>query len=277
MNPQHWPMLGSSVLLLVLALVSSAYAARLPRVHHRIAVIAHRGGTALAPENTLAAFRRAIELGVDYVEIDVRVTKDGRFVLMHDRTVDRTTNGFGTVADLDFEALRALDAGSKFSPRFAGEKVPTLDEALALCHKRVSIYLDHKDGPIAAIWETIRKHRMQRQVVVYDGLDECREWKRLAPQLPVMVSPDDEFRLPGGCARLKQVLPVEVLDGNVIEWTKEMVQEAHANGMTVYVDNLGLLDNPQGFRAALAMGVDGIQTDHPDQLLEVLKQTRTEP
>jgi len=262
---------------MVLGLARSTYAARLPHVHHRIAVIAHRGGTALAPENTLAASRRAIELGVDYVEIDVRATRDGHLVLMHDRTVNRTTNGSGAVADLELSAIRALDAGTRFSPRFAGERVPTLGEALALCHRRANIYLDHKDGPIVAIWEAIRKHKMQRHVVIYDGLEEAKEWKRLAPQLPVMVSPDDEFRQPGGCARLKQIVPVEVLDGNAIEWTKEMVQEAHGNEMLVYVDNLGLMDNPQGFRAALAMGVDGIQTDHPDQLLEVLRQMSASP
>src|SRR5579871_7007541 len=128
--------------LLVCGLISFAFAALaappagfapLPRLKHAIAVLGHRGGRALAPENTLAAFRNAIKLGIDYVEVDVRATKDGHLVIMHDRTVDRTTNGTGAVKDLDFAAIRALDAGIKFDPRYAGEKVPTLDEVLELC------------------------------------------------------------------------------------------------------------------------------------------------
>jgi glycerophosphoryl diester phosphodiesterase len=256
---------------LALSLLPSVPRAPVPGPRHRVAVIAHRGGTSLAPENTLAAFRRAAELGVDYVEIDVRATRDGRLVLMHDRTVDRTTDGTGAVADLDYAAITSLHAGGSFAPAFAGERVPTLDDALRLCRGKVGIYLDHKDGSILTIVRAIRKHRMTRQVVVYDGPEEVREWKRLAPGIPVMISPGDEARAPGGLARLRAGLPVDILDGNVVEWTQAMVDEAHANGMLVYVDNLGLLDNWEGLRRAIEMGVDGIQTDYPDRLLEVLR------
>src|SRR5579863_6165855 len=123
--------------LLICGLLSFAFAvsaaspagfAPLPRLKHSIAVIGHRGGRALAPENTLAAFRNAIKLGADYVEVDVRATRDGKLVIMHDSTVDRTTDGKGAVRDLDFATIRALDAGSKFSAQYAGEKVPTFDE-----------------------------------------------------------------------------------------------------------------------------------------------------
>lgn len=270
-------MCASKFLIVVVALisivgVSSDRSAPLPKIKHKIAVIAHRGGKALAPENTLAAFRKAIELGCDYVEIDVRETKDKQFVIMHDRTVDRTTDGVGAVSELDLAAIRKLDAGKKFSPQFAGEKVPTLDETLALCKDRINIYLDHKDGPVADVLSVVRKHGMEKQVIVYGGVDTLKEWKRLAPHIPVMPTPPTEFRRKGGLADFKRVFFPEILDGNVLAWTKELVDEAHANGMKVYVDNLGPWDNPDGFRKAIEIGVDGIQTDYPDKLLGVLQE-----
>jgi glycerophosphoryl diester phosphodiesterase len=244
--------------------------ADLPAIQHKIAVIGHRGGKALAPENTLTAFRNAIRLGADYVEIDVRATRDGPLILMHDQTVDRTTDGSGAVRDLDFAAIRRLDAGSKFASHYAGEKVPTLDEALELCRGKINIYLDHKEAPVPQVLAALKKHRMEKYVVIYAGVQVLQEWKRLAPQLPVMPSVPDRYRREGGIEAFRAELPAEVLDGNLVEWTPELVAQAHAAGAKVYVDNLGTNDNPEGFGKALAMGVDGIQTDYPDQLLQFL-------
>jgi glycerophosphoryl diester phosphodiesterase len=95
-------------------------------------VIGHRGAVASAPENTLAGFRKAAELGVRWVEFDVRLTFDGHCVLLHDETAERTTNGAGRIRDLALAELQRLDAGSWFGPAFAGERVPTLDETIAL-------------------------------------------------------------------------------------------------------------------------------------------------
>ena len=278
-----YPSLAAFLAPLLLATTDSATSAPapLPRVRHKVAVIAHRGGaaalprwggSAVAPENTLAALRSAIRLGVDYVEVDVRATRDGQLVLLHDRTVDRTTNGTGAVEEMDLAAVRALDAGSKFDARYGGERIPTLDEAFAVCRGKVSIYLDHKDAPTEQVVACIRRHRMQKQVVVYGGPDGLREWKRLAPEIPVMPSLPDAYRRPGGIAEFLRLCPAEVLDGSALEWTRERVAEAHAAGVKVYVDNLGLLDHAAGFRRSIEMGVDGIQTDHPDVLLEVLKE-----
>src|SRR5438067_2355598 len=96
-------------------------------------LIAHRGGSLEAPENTLAAFRHAIELGMRYVELDVQMSRDGELVVIHDETVDRTTGGHGPVARLTFEELHRLDAGSHFGPEYAGERIPILREVLELC------------------------------------------------------------------------------------------------------------------------------------------------
>src|SRR5215213_6287556 len=102
----------------------------MPREEHTLpplqfpVAVAHRGANRVAPENTLPAYQAAIALGCEYVEIDVRATRDGALVLVHDRTVDRTTDGTGAVAELDFAAIRALDAGVKFGDEFQGTRVP---------------------------------------------------------------------------------------------------------------------------------------------------------
>src|ERR1700730_73718 len=98
-------------------------------------LIAHRGASGHAPENTLAAFRKAVSLGVGFIETDLQWTRDARFVAIHDDTVDRTTNGHGAVHDLTLEAIRKLDAGSWFGSEYAGERIPTLAEILEFSKK----------------------------------------------------------------------------------------------------------------------------------------------
>lgn len=266
-------------MLLILALsiapavaLAAGEKAPLPKLRYGVAVIAHRGGAGIAPENTLAAYRQSIRLKADYVEIDVRTTRDGALVIMHDSTVDRTTDGHGKVRDLTFAEIRALRVKNRFGPEFADQKVPTLDEVLALCRGKIHVYLDHKDADTAAVIAALKKHRMDRSVVVYNNPEKLKEWKRLAPQIPVMPSLPDELRRPGGPAAFEAECPAEVLDGHLIEWTKELVDEAHAAGAKVYVDIMGPTDTPEGYSRAMALGVDGIQTDHPDALVKFLRE-----
>ena len=148
--------------------------------------------------------------------------------------------------------------------------MPTLDEVFDLCRGKVNIYLDYKDGPIADIVQALIRHRMRRYVVVYAGVAKLLEWKRISPSIPVMPSPDNDARAPGGLAKFLAVLPAEYLDGSVLAWTPDLVREAHARGALVYTDNLGFADNPAGWRKTVAMGVDGIQTDFPEKLLATL-------
>ena len=248
--------------------------APLPHLKRPIAVIAHRGGRAIAPENTLAAFRKSIELGADYVEIDVRTTKDGQLVIMHDGTVDRTTNGKGAVSSLTLSEIKKLDAGSKFSSQYANEPVPTLDETLRLCKGKVHIYLDFKEASVSQTLQALKRHRMEKEVVVYADVSELQEWKKLAPKIPVMPSLPDEFRRQGGVQDFEKTLQAEILDGGVEVWTKELVADAHKVGAKVYVDCLNRMDNDVSFEHALDIGVDGIQTDHPDRLIAFLKSKK---
>ena len=110
--------------------------------------VAHRGASREAPENTVAAFRLALDAGAPAVEGDVQRTRDGRLVVIHDQTVERTTDGRGAVGSFLFEDLRRLDAGRWFAPEFAGERVPSLDEVLDLMRDRAPVLLEIKHGPV---------------------------------------------------------------------------------------------------------------------------------
>jgi glycerophosphoryl diester phosphodiesterase len=211
-------------------------------------------------------------LGADYVEIDVRTTKDGALVIMHDSTVDRTTTGHGPVRNLTLAEIRPLKVKNRFGPKFEGEKVPTLDEVLEVSHGKVNIYLDHKDADTEEVLRHLRKYGMEKSVLVYNGPEELVAWKRVAPAIPVMPSLPDEYRRPGGITDFEKACPAEALDGHLREWTRELVEQAHAAGVKVYVDIMGPEDNPAGYARAIEMGVDGIQTDTPDRLMTFLRE-----
>ena len=148
--------------MLVTGVVSNG-AERAP-ANGAVQVIAHRGASAYAPENTLASFALACTLGADWFELDCTLTRDGEVIVIHDDTVDRVTNGKGKVATLTLAELRRLDAGSWKSPQFAGERLPTLDEALALARDHhAGVYIEIKpcadDGTLeAAITRLIGDH-----------------------------------------------------------------------------------------------------------------------
>ncbi len=137
----------------------------------RPVVFAHRGASSMAPENTLAAFQLAADLGADAVELDVKLTADGVPVVIHDPNVDRTTNGTGRVADLSFTALRELDAGSFMSEKFHGEPIPTLEEVFEAVGQRLLInveltnYTTPRDGLVEKVVALVKRHSMQERVV----------------------------------------------------------------------------------------------------------------
>lgn len=133
-------------------------------------VIAHRGASAYAPENTLASFRKAIELQADWFELDVRLTRDNQIIVMHNADVDKTTNGTGRIADLTLAELKQLDAGSWFDPKFAGEPLATLAEALDLAKDRIGVYIEVKNCT-------------DEHALIAKMLPLCKDRKRVTPKL----------------------------------------------------------------------------------------------
>lgn len=237
------------------------------RAGKKIVVIAHRGAHREVPENTLASLDKAIQIGCDYVEIDVRRTKDGALVIMHDASVNRMTNGKGKITELTLAEIRKLEIKSPHGGGHSGQKVPTFDEILDHARGRMKIYVDHKQAPPAEVLAAINRHGMLNDVVIYGGVATLREYKKLAPDVWIMPGhPKSVAAIEALAADLKP----ETLDGSIVEWTPSQVEAAHRVGAQVWVDNRSELDNEQGIKRAAELGVDAIQTDDPATVLRVL-------
>lgn len=252
-------------------------------------LVAHRGGARLAPENTLEAFEQGVVAwGADMLEMDVRLTRDGHVVVIHDANVDRTTNGSGPVVEHTLEDIRGLDAGYRFqdlsgghSYRGRGVRVPTLDEVLG-AFPTVWINVEVKEARVAApTVEVIDHHLAHDRVLIAADLEAWRSgargyagpWGASRRQiLRFLIS----HRLPAGgpytpAADVFQV--PELHEGHRIV-TRRFVREAHRRNIPVQI---WTVDDPEDMRRLLSWGVDGIQTDRPDLLAEVLTDVAGRP
>jgi glycerophosphoryl diester phosphodiesterase len=232
-----------------------------------IKVISHRGEHLHHPENTMPAFQAAIDAGADYFELDVRTTSDGKFVLMHDSTLDRTTNGSGEVHEHTFDEIRALDAGVKFGPSFAGTKVPTLDEAFDLAHGKINVYVDTKYADPQQLVDTIVKHDMQDHVVIYGNPFFLYEVRKIRPTLKVMP----EALSPDICKLFVRAMQVQVIAFDANDFKDPVIDCAKAANAKIFVDRLGDADNPETWQKAIDLGADGIQTNLPAELAAYLR------
>lgn len=240
-------------------------------------VFAHRGARDVAPENTLAAFQAALEADADGVELDVTCCATGEIVVMHDDTVDRTTNGTGRVADLPFSALRALDAGAWFGPAFAGQRIPTLEEALELCAGRLRVNIEIKrharrtsggEGIEARIAEMVRTRGLQAQVIIssFDPLILMR-MGRAAPELPLGLLYTDKAPPPLVRHASLALLKLDALHPQYNVVDEAYVRRARRRGWRI---NVWTVNEAQAMQAMIALGVDGIITDHPARLRALL-------
>lgn len=238
----------------------------------RSLVIAHRGASGDAPENTLAAFRLAMEQGADMIELDVQLSADGHLVVIHDPTVDRTTDGRGLVSDLTLEQIKALDAGSGFSPAYAGEKVPTLDEVLDWAASRIPLAIEIKNGPIyysgieSKIVDALRSHDAAGSclVISFDHNAVLRV-KQLSPETATGVL----FACcPVSPASLAAAARADVLLPHWSNLTPEMVRSVHSRGLAV---SPWVIDDEREMRRALSLGVDGVATNYPGKLASLVE------
>ena len=246
-----------------------------PRAH-AILVIAHRGLSGRYPENTRIAFARAIDCGADMIELDVTFTKDREIVVIHDDTLDRTTNGSGAVEGQTWEQIRALDAGSWFSPEFAGERIPKLGEVLELARGRITINVeikreavtDSERGGIEDACITLIRDLGMSSSVIFSSFDEravvrCR---RMAPEIPAaFLSHHPGEGQPVRTADLARATAFHV---NGAELTPEIVREAHEARLPVNVYTVNRIPD---YERAMAAGVDGIFTDFPERLIAFLE------
>jgi glycerophosphoryl diester phosphodiesterase len=227
--------------------------------------VGHRGARGHAPENTFASFSRAVELGVSVVETDVHLSKDGEVVLIHDHTVDRTTDGHGFVKDMTLTELKRLDAGSWFDPRFAEQRVPALAELLAWARDRVGVAIEIKNGPIyypgiaEKVVRLLKEHGMERQAILisFDHL-VLREAKMIAPGVATGILYVGRFVDEIGAAR---AAGADALHPNWAFVTPDLVEKAHAAGLAV---SPWCPNDLATIRLLSQMGVDSIGTDFPD-------------
>jgi glycerophosphoryl diester phosphodiesterase len=234
----------------------------------RVRVAHHRGAARYAPENTLESLRKAIILGADYVEFDVRTTRDGAFVLLHDGSLDRTTSGRGSVRQRTAAEVSALDAGSWFGRPFAGTRVPTLDAFLdAATPSGVRLYVDAKDIAPEALAEVLSRHGLSDRAVVYQSVAYLEKLKSVAPTLRRMPPLYDPSQLD---ALAERVQPYAV-DARWAILSKPLIDRCHALGIKVFSDAIGANESVERYQRAVQDGLDLIQTDHPVRVLRALE------
>ena len=238
-------------------------------------IVAHRGASGHAPENTLAAFRKAVTLGATFIETDLQLTRDTHFVAIHDETVNRTTNGQGAVHDLSLAEIRRLDAGSWFGSEFTGERVPTLEEALEFAKKHdVVFYLELKPagswgGEHALIGALRESGEIARTIVISFDTGILAALRKIEPTLMTGVLYDGQLTDPLDAALEVGARQVVVRGDLVTPW---MIAEARRKDLQVVC---WTVNHPAHMRSLVAAGVDGIMSDYPDRLVAARKKEKT--
>jgi glycerophosphoryl diester phosphodiesterase len=246
---------------------------RFDRLPHPV-IFGHRGACANAPENTLASFELALTQGADAIELDAKLTADGQVVVIHDQTVDRTTNGKGWVNQLKLEEIRRLDAGWFFDIAFKGERVPTLEEVLTQVGGRTftNIELTNYTSPGDALPLKVAelvKHLGIQDRVMFSSFHPIPllHAHQLLPDVPIGLLADTGFS--GALARswLGWLIPHQALHPEASNTSLALIQREHRRGRRV---NVWTVNEPQVMRSLFKWDVDGIFTDDPLLARQVL-------
>ena len=235
-------------------------------------VVAHRGVHNGIPENTLAAYQKAIDLGCDFVEIDLRKTKDGRFVSVHNSTVDAYVEGIsGKVNDFTLAELKQMNIGKRVGPEWENERIPTFEEILQLCKGKIGIYLDLKEASIKEQVAIIKKYNMEQDIIWYipaSYMEAIKEVKKYCYKCVPMPDPGPKENI----AKVFEVVQPSVIATDMGELSEEYMKIAKKYNIKVIVDE------DEGTEAEwekiIAWGTDGIQTDNPAKLIEYLKNRK---
>ncbi len=246
--------------------------------HSQPLIIAHRGSSTHAPENTLAAFVLAADQGADAIELDVTLSRDGQIVVIHDDTLDRTTNGHGRVDKLPYAEIVQWDAGSKFNPKFAGERVPLLSQVFETVGQRLLINVELKSTTIkttgleAKVIDLIRQHGLIERVIIssFNPLALITV-KRAEPRLAcgLLYSPDEPIYL--SRAWLAPLIPnLDARHPQANTVTPDVVKQVHARGQQI---NVWTVLEAAEVQTLTAIGVDGLIGNDPVMMREILEQS----
>lgn len=255
----------------------------------RFLVFAHRGGGGLYPENTLEAFEYSAKMGVDVLELDVHSTADGALVVLHDRTVSRTTNGQGEVNKLTLAEVKKLDAGFHFSTdggrtfpfRGKGVTIPTLEEIFDRLPAQTFNVEPKQAEPsiISPLCEIIRSRRKTDRVIVGSFRQTAMdEFRRACPEVATSATPSEVTKflamyktgIASAYTPPMQALQIPQKLGSMQIVTKDFVETAHRLNLQVHV---WTINETTDMKNLIDAGVDGIMTDYPDRLLELLGRT----
>ena len=237
-----------------------------------VGVAVHRAANEFAPENTLSAMQIALDLEVDYIEMDVRQTRDGHSILLHDGSLDRTTNGKGPVNQMNFSDVRSLSAGTWFDAFFANEKVPTLEEACRLLSEhnakfshKTYFYVDCKEINAKVLLDELTKYQLLEGSVFYINEEkQIGQIRALAPQAKILPGLDNRSDMD----KMIDALHPYALDANWKELSKEMIDKAHAKGVKIFSDGFGGNMNAESYVKAIQAGIDVISTNKVSVICE---------
>ena len=224
----------------------------------RILRVGHRGAAGHAPENTIAAIRRGVSLGVDFVELDVQRTGDGLLVVMHDKLVDRTTDGTGLVSEMTWGELQLLDAGN-------GERVPCLEEALAAANGYAGAMLEVKTPGIGqAVHRAVRASAFSGQVIYASFLHaEILEIRKIDPLARTMALMEC---VPVSGATLARDADATLVGLSLDFATAEFIAALHDAGLEVF---LYTVNDPRLIQCAIELGADGVISDYPERIPKI--------
>jgi glycerophosphoryl diester phosphodiesterase len=236
-----------------------------------VELVVHRGDNGHAPENTLAAAQRCIDMGIEYLEFDVRRSQDGVHYVLHDPTVDRTTDGTGAIRSLTSGQVDALDAGIWFSEEFAGERVPRLEALLDLCRGRIKLYFDVKDADLEYLVGLVRDRGLESECFFWFGNKTMAlRFRELTPDLELKVN----VSTPAEAREAKRELGATLIECNVRNLTPEFIQTCRDLELRIMVRE-GQPDE-EAFRRTVEAGADLINLDHPELFLRVQTEIRGE-
>jgi glycerophosphoryl diester phosphodiesterase len=227
----------------------------------------HRGAGRYAPENTLPALEKAIRLGADFVEFDLQTTRDGGFVLLHDRSLDRTTSGRGPAREWDLAKIQSLDAGSWFGRPFAKTPVPTMDAFLRAAGDRVELYVDAKDIAPEALAAALKRHGLNAKSVVYQSATYLEKLRAIDPSIRRMPPLRAAVHLDSLATRVQPY----AFDTNWTILSKDLIDQCHAKGIKVFSDEQRSHDKIEDYQRAIRNGIDLIQTDQPLRVLRAVE------
>lgn len=239
----------------------------------RVLVFGHRGASAYAPMNTLPAFELAVAQGADGIELDAHRTRDGHVVIIHDFTVDKTTDGAGRVTDMTLAQVRELDAGGWFDPAFRGIRVPTLDEVFDVVGKKLFVNVEIKsesietDGVEQAVADVIARYGMQARVIVssFNPLALVR-FRQIMPEVPLGMLYDETMSEPQ-VVLVQTDLVCEAIHPHHIQIDGHLMAQARSQGWHV---NTWTVNDPRRAMELRDLGVNVLMTDYPDRIRQAL-------